>query len=195
MTARRLDVFFDYGSPFAYMLWKLLPAVAGRAGLNPVWRPIDLLGLESFQGGLPYSVKKRQYVFVDVVRSAEYHGIEIQIPKPFPVEGARANRLAAAFAGEANVDALHSAIFDAAWVASRDIGDDEVLGSCLEAAGADAPRRLAAASSADAESVVSGNLAEAEAAGVFGVPSMLLDDELFWGIDALPVLEWRATSS
>ena len=30
-----------------------------------------------------------------------------------------------------------------------------------------------------------------EAAGVFGVPTMALDGELFWGVDALPVLEWR----
>ena len=194
MTSKRLDVFFDYGSPFAYMLWKLLPAVANRAGLAPVWRPIDLLGLESFKGGLPYSIKKRQYVFVDVVRAAEYHGIEIQIPKPFPVESARANRLACTFAGEAHRDALHAAILDAAWAGSRDISDAAVLGSCLEAAGAAPEVWLDAASSADADLALAGNLAAAEAAGVFGVPTMRLGDELFWGIDSLPVLEWRATS-
>ena len=33
--------------------------------------------------------------------------------------------------------------------------------------------------------------ASAEAEGVFGVPSMLLDGELFWGLDSLPTLEWR----
>ncbi len=33
--------------------------------------------------------------------------------------------------------------------------------------------------------------AEAERRGVFGVPSFLVGDELFWGLDSLPMLEWR----
>lgn len=195
MSKQRLDVFFDFGSPFAYILSKLLPGVAERASLEPVWRPIDLLGLESFQGGLPYSVKKREYVFVDVVRSAEFHELGIQIPNPFPVEGARANRLACVFASEPSSELLRTAVFDAAWANSCDIGDDDVLSSCLGSVGADPAPWLASASSAEAESAAVENLASAEALGVFGVPTMVLGDELFWGIDALPVLEWRASQS
>lgn len=191
---RRLDVFFDYGSPFAYMLSKLLPEVAKRASLEPIWRPIDLSSLESFRGGLPYSQKKRAYLFVDVARAAEFHGIDLQVPKPFPVEAGRAHRLACAFAGQADFESLHAALFEAAWRESRDLAADAVLGSCLEAAGAKPEPWLAAAASADAERAVAENLEAAEAAGVFGVPAMLFEDELFWGVDALPVLEWRATS-
>lgn len=195
MSQRRLDVFFDFGSPFAYLLSKLLPAVAERASLEPFWRPIDLLGLDSFKGGFPYSVKKRQYVFVDVVRSAEFHKVDIQIPNPFPVRGARANRLAGAFASEPNSVELRTALFEAAWSASRDIDDDEVLSSCLGDAGADPAEWLVSAASASADRAVVENLVAAEALGVFGVPTMVLGDELFWGVDALPVLEWRASQS
>lgn len=42
MSQRRLDVFFDFGSPFAYLLSKLLPAVAERASLDPVWRRFEV---------------------------------------------------------------------------------------------------------------------------------------------------------
>ena len=85
----------------------------------------------------------------------------------------------------------HLALFRAAWRDRRDIGEDDVLADCISQAGGPADAWLAAAASDEADAGVAAATARAEADGVFGVPAMLLDGELFWGLDALPVLAWR----
>ena len=93
MSERLVHVYFDYRSPFAHMASEVLPSFAERNGLTLRWMPIHLQRLSNFAEGLPYSPKKRAYVFVDAQRQAEYHGVKIRIPKPFPVEADLALRV------------------------------------------------------------------------------------------------------
>jgi 2-hydroxychromene-2-carboxylate isomerase len=186
-----VTVYFDYMSPFAYVAAEVLPAWAQRKGVTLDWQAIDLLALSNYEHGLPYSQVKRKYTVLDAVRSAEYHGVEIRIPKPHPVRSLRAERLAHLASGDDRFEPLHRALFRAAWRDQRDIGEDDVLASCIAAAGGPVDDWLAEAEQAGADARVAEATARAEAAGVFGVPSMLLGGELFWGLDALPTLEWR----
>ncbi len=89
-----IDVYFDYMSPFAYLAAEVLAGFADRVGVSFCWKPIDLLKLDNYAGGLPYSPLKRQYVAIDAMRSAEFHGVLMRIPEPFPVRSATALRLA-----------------------------------------------------------------------------------------------------
>jgi 2-hydroxychromene-2-carboxylate isomerase len=63
------------------------------------------------------------------------------------------------------------------------------------AAGGDPGDWLGQARQPEALRAIEAATDEAEAAGVFGVPSMVIRGELFWGLDSLPVLEWRLTES
>lgn len=186
-----LDVWFDYRSPFAYLLFEVLPELARRHGAAVKWKPIDLLQLSSFAGGLPYSEKKRAYVFVDVVRQAQFHGIEIRTPEPFPVASELALRVALAAGDEPGLDAVHRALFHAAWRERRDLASRDVVAGCLRAGGIDPAPVLARAESADGAEALARATRDADDAGIFGVPTLSLDGELFWGLDTLPVLEWR----
>jgi len=186
-----LDVYFDYRSPFAFMLSELLPPLADRHGATLAWKPIDLLQLPSFAGGMPYSEKKRAYVFVDVVRQAEFHAIEIQTPEPFPVESELALRVALAARERPGFDTVHHALFHAAWRERRDLSSRAVLMDCLRAGGVDPEPCLDQARSDASAELLTQRTREADDAGVFGVPTVSLDGELFWGLDSLPVLDWR----
>jgi 2-hydroxychromene-2-carboxylate isomerase len=186
-------VYFDYVSPFAYMLAEVLPAKAEAWGAALDWRPIELLALSSFEGGLPYSEKKRAYVFVDAARTAEYLGVEIQPPRPFPVEPALARRVAVVAGRHGRFDAFHPILFRAAWRDQHDVSHEAVMRECIARAGGEPDAWLAEADAPDVHEAIARNTAEAEAAGVFGVPTLVLDGELFWGVDSLPVLGWRLT--
>lgn len=188
---RSITVHFDYASPFAYFAARLLPAVAARHDADLVWRPIDLHGLSNFANGMPYSPSKRAYVFVDATRAAEFHGIPIQMPKPFPVESGMALRLALVAARRGRFAEVHDALFDAAWRDQQDVSSDEVLARCVPADGGDPASWITEAHSDAIGDALARSTHEAEEAGVFGVPTMVVDGELFWGIDAIPVLEWR----
>lgn len=187
----QLEVYFDYRSPFAYLLSEVLPEIAAQQGAEIEWKPIDLLGLSSFSGGLPYSEKKRAYVFVDAARQAEFHGVAIRPPEPFPVESELALRVALVAAGQPGFADAHRALFQAAWCDRRDLSSADVVADCLRAGGLDAEACLAEARSEPGAERLRQRTRSADDAGVFGVPTVSLAGELFWGLDALPILEWR----
>ena len=184
-------VYYDYVSPFAYIASEILPAIAERAGAELDWRPIDMLELSSFAGGLPYSPAKRSYVAVDALRTAEFHGVAIDLPKPFPVQSRLAVRLALVAQRRGGFEAVHRALFRAAWRDRQDLASEQVLAECVAAADGDTPAWLEEIGSPAIEQRVGELTAEAEAAGVFGVPTMVLDGELFWGVHSIEFLRWR----
>jgi 2-hydroxychromene-2-carboxylate isomerase len=186
-----LDVYFDYRSPFAYLAAEVLPGFADRRGLRLRWRPIDIMQLSNYADGLPYSPVKRRYITIDAVRSAELHGVAIRVPKPHPVDSATALRIAL-IAGESEAfPALHQALFRAAWRDQLDLSSGEVLARCIDQAGGPAQEWLARADEPEAAEGLGTRSRDAEAEGVFGVPTLCLRGELFWGLDSLPALEWR----
>jgi len=186
-----VDVYFDYVSPFAYLAAEVLPDFALRHGLALHWKPVALGGLGNFAAGLPYSASKRRYVAVDAARQAAFHGVAIETPRPFPVASARALCLAAVTLGDARFGTLHRALFRAAWREQRDLSAEEVLRDCIAQAGGPAEDWLRDARAGAAWQRVEAFTAEAEAAGVFGVPSLVIRGELFWGLDSLPILAWQ----
>jgi len=189
--ATSITVYFDYGSPFAYYSSRLLPEVAARHDGELRWRPIDLHGLSNFASGMPYSPSKRAYVFVDAMRAAELHGIPVQMPKPFPVESGKALRLALVAAERGRFAHVHEALFAAAWRDQQDVSSDDVLARCVPEDAGDPAEWLRDTRSGAIGDALAQSTREAEDAGVFGVPTMVVGTELFWGIDAIPALEWR----
>ncbi len=188
---KTVDVYFDYASPFAYLASEVLPGFGDRAAVSLRWTPIDLMQLANYENGLPYSPIKRRYVAIDAARAAEYYGVSIRVPKPHPVQSAAALRLAAVAGNEPGFLELHRALSRAAWREQRDVSSRAVLADCIAQANGPVQEWLLEAETPEAIARLEANTSEAEAKGVFGVPSMLLDGELFWGLDSLPVLEWR----
>jgi 2-hydroxychromene-2-carboxylate isomerase len=188
---KTVEVYFDYASPFAYVASEVLPDFANRVGILLSWKPINLQQLSNYENGLPYSPLKRRYVVLDAARSAEYHGVPIEVPRPFPVESMAALRLAGAAHPEPGFLDLHRALFRAAWREQLDISSRDVLSDCIGAGKGPVDKWLAKAEQPEAIEDIDSLTSRAESLGIFGVPAMLLDGEQFWGLDSLPVLEWR----
>jgi len=188
---KTIEVYFDYASPFAYVASEVLPDFASRAGVSLSWKPINLQQLSNYENGPPYSPLKRRYVVLDAARSAEYHGVPIEVPRPFPVESMSALRLAVTAHSEPGFLDLHRELFRAAWREQRDISSRDVLSDCIAEVKGPVDKWLAKAAQPKAIDDINSLTTRAESAGIFGVPSMLLDGEQFWGLDSLPVLEWR----
>lgn len=188
---RAVDVYYDYMSPYCYVLLNRLEDTAQRHRLQLRWKPIDFQALEGFGGGSSASPAKARYTVADVTRVAEYHGLPIQVPRPFPVRSTLAQRTALAAQEQGFFPAYNHTVFLAAWAEQRDIGDAAVLRDCVRDAGGDPDAALELAGSDAVDDAYRRLTEEADRAGVFGVPTMALGDELFFGSDRLRVLEWR----
>jgi len=188
---KTIDVYFDYASPFAYLAAEVLPGFCDRADVSLHWMPIDLMHLSNYKNGLPYSPVKRRYIAIDAMRAAEYHGVPIRVPKPHPVQSTAALRLAVVAGSEPGFLEVHRALSRAAWREQRDLASRAVLVDCIARANGPVEEWLLEAETPETVARLEANTSEAEAQGVFGVPSMILEGELFWGLDSLQTLEWR----
>ena len=174
-----LDWYFDFISPFAYLQWKRLRRDFPEVALAP--RPILFAAILNHVGQLgPAEIpQKRRHTYRIVLWQARELGIPLRFPPAHPFNPLPALRLCLAAPDRA---AAIDAIFDHLWEHGRQ-------GDSIEAL-ADVAARLGIADAAAAiarEQVKRELLANGEEAirlGVFGVPTLKVRDELFWGNDA-----------
>jgi 2-hydroxychromene-2-carboxylate isomerase len=181
----------DYLSPYAYLAWLRMPDLARRHGraLEPV--PVLLAGLLNGVGSIgPAEIPpKRVYVFKQTLRIAHEQGAPFTLPPSHPFNPLLSLRVTAAVDDVAERSRLTTALYSAAWGQGRAIETPEQVGAVLTEAGFDAKALLERAALPEVKDRVRRNTEEALAAGVFGVPSVVVDGEMFWGVDSLGHLE------
>ena len=194
VAGKTLDVYFDVASPFAYLGLTQLPGLAAM-GVRPRLVPILLGALfrDIGQANVPLlamPAAKQRYIGLDLARWASWWGEPFDFPRKFPQRTITAQRLcvlAAAEGWEAGVR-LATALGRAMWAEQRDLEDEQVLRAIVGAAGL--PEDWVARTQ---DPVIKAQLvdhtAAARAAGVFGVPTYIVDGEhLFWGQDRLDLV-------
>lgn len=185
---------FDYISPYAYVAWHGVRAIAAKHGRAVEPEPILFAALLDAHGQLgPAEIPaKRRYVFRDALRKAHAHGLPLSPPPRHPFNPLPALRIARLLDGADRERAI-DACFAATWGGGGGIDEPPALAAVLTAAGLDGPALLAAAGEQPAKDALRDATADAIREGVFGVPTIIVDGELFWGCDSLPHVDgWLA---
>ncbi|MFT3765883.1 MAG: 2-hydroxychromene-2-carboxylate isomerase [Minicystis sp.] len=183
--------YFDVISPYAYIAWTQIHALAERHAREVEPAPILFAALLNANGnkGPAEIPSKRVYIFKDVLRTAARLGLPLTPPPAHPFNPLLALRAASAPMPAGTRRALIDALFRATWGGGGGVhGEREVAAACA-AVGLDPAATLAAATSDEGKARVRARTEEALSRGVFGVPSMWADGELFWGYDAFAHLE------
>lgn len=188
-----IDYYLFPLSPFSYLAGLGLEETAARHGAGIRYKPFDLMRVFKETGTPPVKDRhpsRQKYRLADIARIAEMNGMPVNLqPRHWPtnpVPGAAAVINAQA-AGGGETGRLVHALLRAVWAEDRDIAEDAVIRDCLAATGFDPA--LADKGMLAAVETYERNTDEALARGVFGAPSYLLDDEVFWGQDRLPHLD------
>ncbi|WP_223637125.1 2-hydroxychromene-2-carboxylate isomerase [Corallococcus sp. EGB] len=191
MASSPLRFCLDYLSPYAYLAWLRMPAIAARHGRTVEPVPVLLAGLLNAVGSIgPAEIPaKRVYVFKQTFRIAHEQGAPFTLPPSHPFNPLLSLRVTAAVDDVAERSRLTTALYAAAWGQGRGIETPEQVGAVLTEAGFDARALLERAQLPEVKDRVRKNTEDALAHGAFGVPSVLVDDELFWGVDSLGHLE------
>lgn len=126
---------------------------------------------------------KREWLAKYCYRYASHHGFEYRGPKFDPFNPLSALRLSLQeVSGQRQADVV-SAIFDAGWTQGQDPGDPDVLLAVLNSIGIDGSALIARIAEPSVKDLLKQETQDAISRGVFGVPTMIIDDELFWGND------------
>jgi 2-hydroxychromene-2-carboxylate isomerase len=139
--------------------------------------------------------QKGAYMWRDLERLADTHGLAFRKPEPFPQHSVLACRVATAHAHAPWLPDFACGVFRAEFAEGRDIKDPATLAGVLEGLGLDAEAAFAAARTDATKAALRAATAEAGARGLFGAPSFTVGDELFWGQDRLDdALAWAGFS-
>jgi 2-hydroxychromene-2-carboxylate isomerase len=195
---RRVTVYIDYKSPYAYLAKDLAYQLERDLPIRLEWLPY-VLDIPKFLGSARLDADGRvleedrnahqwrrvRYSYMDCRRQARKRGLVIRGPqKIWDSALASAGMLYAQRAGDAMFRRYNDLVFERFWRRELDIEDVAVIAAVLTEAGADGGRFAGYAAAGRAE--VAGISRAAEEAGVFGVPSFIVDGELFWGSEHLP---------
>lgn len=187
----RLYFFFDYISHNAYLAWHKVPALARAHGLTPTPVPVLFGAMLSHykQVGPAELPAKSRWMLRNVLRKAKQHGIPIAPPHSHPFNPLVPLRVSCADLDEAQRLRVVDGLFRAAWVEGRAVAEAAVVGELLAELGLDAGSLLAQAQAEAVKQRLRENTQAALEAGVFGVPTLAVRGELFWGFDDLEYLD------
>lgn len=194
-----IDFYFDFSSPYGYLLSERIDTVAAEYGRQVRWHPILLGVVLKANGSAPLTLQhpaKAAYWLRDFERSARFMGVPYNPPSRFPLPTQHAARayywlhdqdgaLARRFA---------HAIYRALYVDDLDIS---ALETVLEIASKNGVGRSSlenALKTPEIKARLKDEVDQAMQTGVFGSPYVLIDGEPFFGADRLPQIEkWLAT--
>ena len=179
---RHIDFYLDFISPYAYLAFEQLPQALEGLGYDVAYRPVLFAGLLKHHGQLgPAEIPgKREWTYRQVLWQAHVHGIPMQMPSAHPFNPLALLRLALACGPNRFVC---ETLLRHVWRGGADAADPARLQAVHREL---APRRDPASDEVKEE--LKAATSEAIARGLFGVPTFAVDDKLFWGFDALPML-------
>ena len=191
MPSTTVRFYFDYVSPNAYVAWSQLPAIAGRYGvaIEPV--PVLLAGLLDAHERLgPAEVPVHmRWMWKNVLRKTALLRVAMNPPAFHPFNPLLALRVSSLPLAHAERTRLIQALFEAVWVRGLHVTDPGVVEAVADGAGLAGAALVASAQQAEGKARLREQTDDAIARGVFGVPTMIVGEELFWGYDDFPYLE------
>ncbi|PUE62328.1 disulfide bond formation protein DsbA [Limnohabitans sp. Rim8] len=183
---KTITCYLDFISPYAYLAFEVLPKHLMGVSHRMAYKPVLFAGMLKHHGQLgPAEIAgKREWTYRQVLWQAKQLGIRLDMPQSHPFNPLALLRLAVACSvdGEPN-RYVCEALFKHVWqggAAADDVARLQTLTQQL------APQRSVDAP--DVKEQLKANTEEAIARGAFGVPTCCVDDKVFWGLDALPMM-------
>ena len=198
-----IDFWFDFSSPYGYLMAEKIDELAAAHGRKVRWHPILLGVIFQATGSRPPvdgNSPKAKYVFNDFSRSARFMGVPYNPPSRFPLPSQNAARAFYWLHGQdeygcAVARRFAKAVYRGFFVDDLDISAPETVLEIAAKIGVDRSRLDAALQTPAVKTRLKGECERALAAGVFGSPHVIIDGEHFFGADRLPqIARWLESS-
>lgn len=183
---------FDFVSPYAFIAWTRIHAVAERHQQPLEIVPVLFAGLLEHHGqkGPAEIPAKRVYTYKDAWRKAVRAGIrDFRMPPAHPFNPLVALRVTSLSLDPDTKKRVIDVLYRAAWQEGAAIDTPEAVTAVLTKAGFEGKRLVREAQEKENKDRLRKATEDAVARGVFGVPTAIVDGEVFWGSESLELLE------
>ncbi len=200
MSRPKIEFWYEFASSYSYLSVMRLEPLAEKAGVEIVWRPF-LLGpvfLALGWNDSPFNIypPKGRYMWRDLARLADKYALPFRMPSRFPRSGLLAARVALLGVEPGWVAPFSRAVMSANFAEDREIGEPAVIAEILVDLGLPADTLLEAAVAPENKDALREQTERGVRLGLFGAPSFVVGEELFWGNDRLEdALAWSQSSA
>lgn len=184
---KELNFYFDFLSPFSYFASINLKKLSEELGIKVNYKPVALGPLlNHWQIKGPGEITpKREFLLKQCLRYGVTHNIPFTTPKTHPFNSLYALRLSLTGVAGAHQEKVVETLWKAGWQTRIDMAEPEELLKVLRENGLPADELYEKSFMKEAKVELKSNIQEAISFGVFGVPSFVINGELFWGNDSL----------
>ncbi|MGG7650118.1 2-hydroxychromene-2-carboxylate isomerase [Pseudomonas sp. ES4] len=187
--SKTVKFYFDLGSPATYLAYTQLPKICEQTDSQLIYIPILLGGVFKATGNAsPAAIPaKGRYMFQDLDRYAKRYGVALKFNPHFPINTLMLMRAVTGMQlrHPERFQAFIDCLFHALWVEGRSLDDLATVASVLTQNGFDPNEVLALTADEEVKATLKDNTEKAVQRGVFGAPSMFVDNQLFFGQDRL----------
>lgn len=195
-----IEFWFSIGSTYTYLSVARLVEVERELGVTFSWQAFSVRRIMREMDNVPFPASKQvkvDYMWRDIDRRAQMYGFKARVPAPYPLkEFDLANRIAVLGMQEGWCADYVRATYRRWFTAGLEAGSEPNVSESLAEAGQDPERVLASAASEEVTQAYSDQTDLAQAKGIFGSPTFVVDGELFWGDDRLDdAIAWAGQSA
>ena len=186
---KEIEFWFSIGSTYTYLSVSRLKEVERKFEVSFSWQPFSVRKIMREMDNVPFPPTKQakvDYMWRDIQRRASGYGFEARVPAPYPLkEFDFANRIAVLGIQEGWCSDYVRATYRRWFLKWMEPGSEPNVSESLREIGQDSERILEFAKDEETSEVYSCQTKSAQAKGIFGSPSFIVDGELFWGDDRL----------
>jgi len=192
MSDKQVELFYDVGSTNSYFALHLLKPLADKYDVTVIYQPFNL----------GYVFRNNNYVLMDeskaklsnrkrdLMRWAERYDLPFSVPQRFPIKTSPALRGALAARRFGKEEEFLFGVFSCYWEGIDDSIDQlDTLVSLASNVGIDDDKFVSAIDSPEVREELIGCTNAALERGIFGAPSIVIGDELYWGKDRMEFVE------
>ena len=187
--SKTVEFFFDLGSPATYLAYTQLPKICEQTDSQLIYKPMLLGGVFKATGNAsPATIPaKGRYMFEDLDRYAKRYGVPLKFTADLPINTLMLMRAVTGMQMRhpERFTAFIDCLFKALWVDGLSLDEPATVVAVLTQNGFDPNEVLALTADEEVKALLKDNTEKAVHRGVFGAPSMFVDDQLFFGQDRL----------
>lgn len=189
--SKTIELIFDFVSPNAYMIWQPLKDLAAKHGATIAITPAYLGGMHKLTGNAPPFVRdaevkgKNEYAMIEMNRFIAKHRLtKFQMNPKFPFNTITLLRMLVALEPDQRAPFIEL-LLPPIWEQQTDVTDPETLGKILQDGGLDAQGLFAQTQDPAVKQALMDNTDQVVARGAFGIPTMFVDGEIYFGKERL----------
>ena len=195
MPIRKIEYYMSHGSPWTFLGHKRINKIALENNYELIIMPVNYGEVFPATGGLPVnkrSIQRQKYRLQELARWSEFLKVKLNTePKFFPSRSLLPSLaiISAKLLKYENVMDIAYRIMEALWVKELDIDDEKTLKSVISKLTPSAEELIDFSKQDVVSNEIKKNTEKALKSSVFGAPTYIIDDEVFWGQDRLDFVE------